>query len=301
MRRYASSIQASSPQPHRVVSPNGPPASASSRWPRRCAAGCAAPRCWPSRRQPPTRTMGERPPAQHANPAALMALAWVHLEHHELKQTRSRLSQLDAVLAGRPGQTDRGDRQPGRRVQRAGRGTRRHGCAGRGQGAIRLAGSGLARTKAEPGRVPGIGGRGPDPGRARRRRAGRAGQLAGGEGHPRACADGGRGRRQRPAHARTPARCPQQGARPGTPASLPGRRPARLPQRRRGTRPSITGTGAAAGRTRATQAAVRAGPQLDRAGAPARPSTGPHLPASAAAACCSALSSRLRRAPRIRP
>ena len=58
MRRYASSIRASSPQPHRAVSPNGPPASAISRWPRPCAAGCAAPRCWPSRRQPPARAMG---------------------------------------------------------------------------------------------------------------------------------------------------------------------------------------------------------------------------------------------------
>ena len=102
MRRYASSIRASPPQPHRAVSPNGPPASASSRWPRPCAAGCAAPRCWPSRRQPPDAGDGRRPPAQHANPAALVALAWVHLEHHELKQTRSRLTQLHAVLAASP-------------------------------------------------------------------------------------------------------------------------------------------------------------------------------------------------------
>ena len=44
----------------------------------------------------------QRPPAQHANPAALVALAWVHLEHHELKQTRSRLTQLNAVLEASP-------------------------------------------------------------------------------------------------------------------------------------------------------------------------------------------------------
>ena len=31
-----------------------------------------------------------------------MALAWVHLEHHELKQTRSRLTQLNAVLEASP-------------------------------------------------------------------------------------------------------------------------------------------------------------------------------------------------------
>ena len=45
---------------------------------------------------------GRRPPAQHTNPAALMALAWVHLEHHELKQTRSRLTQLNTVLEASP-------------------------------------------------------------------------------------------------------------------------------------------------------------------------------------------------------
>ena len=45
---------------------------------------------------------GQGPPAQHANPAALVALAWVHLEHHELTQTRSRLTQLNAVLEASP-------------------------------------------------------------------------------------------------------------------------------------------------------------------------------------------------------
>ncbi len=45
---------------------------------------------------------GQGPPAQHANPAALVALAWVHLQHHELKQTRSRLTQLNAVLEASP-------------------------------------------------------------------------------------------------------------------------------------------------------------------------------------------------------
>jgi LuxR family maltose regulon positive regulatory protein len=45
---------------------------------------------------------GQRPPVRHANPAALVALAWVHLEHHDLKQTRSRLQQLNAVLEASP-------------------------------------------------------------------------------------------------------------------------------------------------------------------------------------------------------
>ena len=244
---------------------------------------------------------GRRPPAQHANPAALMALAWVHLEHHELKQTRSRLTQLHAVLAAGPDKLI--EAIAGLAAAYSALAEGRHDIAVQ---AVARARSGwqvpawlerklsLVESRASVAA-------GTDPGRARRRRAGRSRQLAGGECHPRACADGGRGRRQRPAHARTPARRPQQGARAGTPASLPGGRPARLPQRRRGTRPSITGTGAAAGRTRATQAAVRAGPRLDRAGAPARPATGPHLPASAAAASLPRSVPGSARPRRIRP
>ena len=44
----------------------------------------------------------QRPPAQHPSPAALVALAWVHLEHNELREARSRLKQLDAALDVRP-------------------------------------------------------------------------------------------------------------------------------------------------------------------------------------------------------
>jgi LuxR family maltose regulon positive regulatory protein len=49
------------------------------------------------------RTTGQqRPPVQHPNPAALAALAWVHLERGELCQARSRLNQADAALGVYP-------------------------------------------------------------------------------------------------------------------------------------------------------------------------------------------------------
>jgi LuxR family maltose regulon positive regulatory protein len=41
-----------------------------------------------------------RPPVPH--PAALVALAWVHLEHYELREARSRLKQADAALSVTP-------------------------------------------------------------------------------------------------------------------------------------------------------------------------------------------------------
>jgi LuxR family transcriptional regulator, maltose regulon positive regulatory protein len=43
---------------------------------------------------------GQPPPVPHPIPAALVALAWVHLEHHELSGARSRLKQADATLNG---------------------------------------------------------------------------------------------------------------------------------------------------------------------------------------------------------
>ena len=44
----------------------------------------------------------QRPPGPHPSPAALVALAWVHLEHYELREARSRLKQADAALGVTP-------------------------------------------------------------------------------------------------------------------------------------------------------------------------------------------------------
>ena len=49
------------------------------------------------------RTAGQqRPPVPHPNPAALVALAWVHLGHYELREAHSRLEQADAALGVTP-------------------------------------------------------------------------------------------------------------------------------------------------------------------------------------------------------
>ena len=45
---------------------------------------------------------GHRPQGQCPNPAALAALAWVHLERHELREERSRLKQVDTALGMSP-------------------------------------------------------------------------------------------------------------------------------------------------------------------------------------------------------
>lgn len=45
---------------------------------------------------------GRRARTQRPNPAALVALAWVHLERNELGEARSLLKQVDGVLAGGP-------------------------------------------------------------------------------------------------------------------------------------------------------------------------------------------------------
>ncbi|MGO9081576.1 MAG: LuxR C-terminal-related transcriptional regulator [Streptosporangiaceae bacterium] len=44
----------------------------------------------------------QRPPDPHPSPAALVALAWVHLEHYELREAHSRLTQADAALGADP-------------------------------------------------------------------------------------------------------------------------------------------------------------------------------------------------------
>ena len=45
---------------------------------------------------------GQRSQGQQPRPAVLAALAWVHLEHHELREARSRLKQLDTALRTSP-------------------------------------------------------------------------------------------------------------------------------------------------------------------------------------------------------
>ena len=45
---------------------------------------------------------GQRPQSQHPSPAALAALAWVHLEHHELREARCLLKQVDTALGRSP-------------------------------------------------------------------------------------------------------------------------------------------------------------------------------------------------------
>jgi hypothetical protein len=44
----------------------------------------------------------QRPPVPDPNPAALVALAWVHLGHYELREAHSRLEQVDAALSVTP-------------------------------------------------------------------------------------------------------------------------------------------------------------------------------------------------------
>ena len=44
----------------------------------------------------------QRPPVPHPNPAALVALAWVHLGHYELREAHRRLEQVDAALGVTP-------------------------------------------------------------------------------------------------------------------------------------------------------------------------------------------------------
>ena len=75
--------------------------------PSRAGGGVARPAgprgySWPPRRPRPCAADEQRPPGPHPNPAALVALAWVHLEHNELREARSRLKQADAALGVSP-------------------------------------------------------------------------------------------------------------------------------------------------------------------------------------------------------
>ena len=63
----------------------------------------ARPRGTAGRRGDGPLTPGEQlPPVRSPNPAALVALAWVHLEHNELREARGRLKQSDTALGLTP-------------------------------------------------------------------------------------------------------------------------------------------------------------------------------------------------------
>ena len=57
---------------------------------------------WAGRATAASVTGEQRVPGWHPNPAALVALAWVHLEHNELREAHSRLKQADAALSVNP-------------------------------------------------------------------------------------------------------------------------------------------------------------------------------------------------------
>jgi LuxR family maltose regulon positive regulatory protein len=57
---------------------------------------------WAAQAAAALKTGEPRPPVPHPSPAALVALAWVHLEHNELRKMHSRLEQADAALGVTP-------------------------------------------------------------------------------------------------------------------------------------------------------------------------------------------------------
>ena len=117
-------------------------------------------------------TAGEpRPPVPHPNPAALVALAWVHLEHNELPEAHSRLKQADAALGVTPDKLIGAVAWLAAAYGGLAKGRAAMAAQIRSQSTIRVVRSGLARPKAEPGRVAGLRRRGRHPGSTRRRRA----------------------------------------------------------------------------------------------------------------------------------
>ena len=142
----------------------------------------------------------ERPPAQHPNPAALVALAWVHLERDELRETHRRLKQADAALGVSP------DQLIGAMACLAAAGAIL--ADGRAAAAVQIIArarsgwsAGLARAQAEPDRIAGTRHRRRHPGSTGRSRARRP-RLAGGGGRDRARMVG----RRKPAQCRAGAR-----------------------------------------------------------------------------------------------
>ena len=163
-----------------------------------------------------------RPPVPHPSPAALVALAWVHLEHDRAARGAQPAQAGGCRPWRNPGQADRGGGPAGRGVRQPGPGTRRSDRADRSQSTIRVVRSGLARPKAEPGRVAGVCGRGRHPGSTGGRPAFRPRRLAGGGGDPRSRVGGRRRHPERHARAHTGASRRQRGARTGAPASVAG-------------------------------------------------------------------------------
>ena len=238
---------------------------------------------------------GQRPPAQHANPAALVALAWVHLEHHELKQTRSRLTQLNAVLAAGPDKlieaiaslvaaysalAEGRDDMAAQAVARARSGWQVPAWLERKLSLVE------SRASVAAGKI-----------RAALADAERAGRDSSPEAtvilaHARmAAGDGDNARRTLEpllaARNRVPERVRLQAC------LVDARLSYDSGDRARGRR----SLGRRCGWPNASNSGCRScSTELDRAGAPARPPTGPHLPASAAAAA-SRDQPRLRRAP----
>ena len=101
-------------------------------------------------------TTGEpRLPNPHSSPAGLVALALVHLGHNELRAAHRRLNGRGCRSGPSPGQAGHGGRLAGRGVRWPGPGARRRDHAERSKSTIRVVGSGLARRKAEPGRIVG--------------------------------------------------------------------------------------------------------------------------------------------------
>ena len=155
-----------------------------------------------------------RPPVPHPNPAVLVALAWVHLEHNELREAHSRLKQADAALGVTPDKligAVAGLAAAYGELAKARADGGRGGRADHSQSTVRVACSGLARPEAEPGRVACLCRRGRHPGSTRDRTAAAGGPpctLAGGGGHARARVGGRRRRRECSARPHTGTRAP---------------------------------------------------------------------------------------------
>ena len=92
---------------------------------------------------PPTADQ-QRLPVPHPSPAALVALAWVHLGHYELREAHSRLRTGERRPWRNPGQADRGGGLAGSGIRQPGPGTRRSGRAERSQGTVGVVRFGLA-------------------------------------------------------------------------------------------------------------------------------------------------------------